>query len=57
MDNENISASEIAHGLSGCRTGLFTMPQRHKTDGVVLLGVKISPCYGDPMKGINTVTE
>jgi len=56
-DSENISASEIAHRLSSCRTGLFTTPQRHETDGVVLLGFKISPCYGDATQRINTAAE
>lgn len=39
VHKENLSA----HRLGGCRTGLFTMPQRHRTDGAVLLGFKIRP--------------
>lgn len=53
VHKENLSA----HGLGGCRTALLTMPQRHETDGAVLLGFKISPCSGDPMKRINPGTE
>lgn len=36
---------------------LFTVPQGHKTDGVVFLRFQIRPCYGDPTKTINRGTE
>lgn len=51
VGNEHMAARERL------RMGLFTMPQRHETDGAVLLGFATSPCYGEPTERINTATK
>lgn len=53
VHKENLSAPR----LRGCRTGLFAMPQRHETDGAVLLAFKIRACSRDPTGWINPGTE